>query len=64
VELRKRIEALLIERDSNRDIKARSLPNEQLRLSHVRKTIIDALDAIEKVKKETPELAEAVDILK
>jgi hypothetical protein len=63
VELRQRIEALLIERNSNRDIKARSLPNEQLRLSHVRQTIADALDAIEKVKKETPELAGAMGIL-
>jgi hypothetical protein len=62
-ELRQRIESLLIFRNSNRDITARSLPNEQLRLTHVRKTITDVLDAIEKVKRESPDLAGAMGIL-
>jgi hypothetical protein len=57
VELRQRIEALLIERNSNKDIKARYLPNEQLRLPHDRKTITDVLDGIENVKREFPDLA-------
>jgi len=62
-ELRQRIESLLIFRNSNRDITSRSLPNEQLRLTHVRKAITDVLDAIEKVKRDSPDLAGAMGIL-
>ena len=63
VALRQRIDSLLIERNSNRDIRGRSLPNQQLRLPHLRKTITDVLDAVEKVRTESPELAAAMDIL-
>jgi hypothetical protein len=60
---RQRIEAHLIQRNSNRDMQVRSLPNEQLRLPHVRKTITDVLDALEKIKHEHPGLAAAMGIL-
>jgi hypothetical protein len=63
MELRQRIEAHLIQRNSNRDMQVRSLPNEQLRLPHVRKTITDVLDALERIKKEHPDLAAAMGIL-
>ena len=61
--LRNRIEALLIERGPNGDISMRSLANEQLRLPHVRKTITDVLDEVEKVRRGSPELGRAMGFL-
>jgi hypothetical protein len=62
-EFRNRIESFLIQREQTMDIQIRTLSPDQLRLPHVRSAITDVLRAVEKMKRDSPFLAEKLGIV-
>jgi hypothetical protein len=62
-EFRNRIESFLIQCEQTMDIQIRTLSPDQLRLPHVRSAITDVLRAVEKMKIDSPFLAEKLGIV-